>query len=127
MENQEFLGKFDKGLVGVELKVHEGDRSPSAEIQTAGGFFYESTPNIRDYLRTFNSIIEITIAYLYSFSMPALSLGKAMQSTQARLKREVILDQILSAQSCWTERRKDSEFVSKYHGFLHLGRADLWE
>lgn len=57
----------------------------------------------------------------------SLSLAKAMQSAQARLKREVILDQILSAQSCWTGEKEESEFVSKHRRFLHLGRADLWE
>ena len=34
--------KFDKGLVGVKLKVHEGDRSPSAEIQNAGSLRFNT-------------------------------------------------------------------------------------
>lgn len=42
--------KFDKGLVGVKLKVHEGDRPPSAEIQNAGIFTIQH-PNIRRELR----------------------------------------------------------------------------
>jgi hypothetical protein len=88
---------------------------------------YDSTPKYTKRITDFKSTIDITIAYLYPFSISAFRLARPVQSTQARLEREVILDQILSAQSCWTGRRKDPEFVSKYHGFLHLGRADLWE
>ena len=58
--------------------------------------------------------IAITVAYLYSFSMSAfVALGKAMQSTQACLEREVILDQILYAQSCWTGKKEGSQIRFK--------------
>jgi hypothetical protein len=74
-KTRSFLGNFDKGLVGIKPKVHEGDRSPSAEIQTAGGLPINT--QIYERITDFKSIIEITVAYLYSFSISAFRLAKA--------------------------------------------------
>jgi hypothetical protein len=46
-----------------------------------------------------------------------LALGKAMQFTQACLEREVILDQILYAQNCWRERRKNLNSFQRMMAF----------
>ncbi len=95
MENQEFLGKYDEGLVGVKLRCMKEIGPPPRKYRMQGYLRINTiyTKRVTGFTFDYPNYNRLSIFLLHV----SLSLGKAMQSTQARLKREAILDQILSA------------------------------